>query len=153
MSDDTSLKAQLRAEMTASMKAGNKERTGTLRLLMAAVMAEEKSGDTAVELDDAGVQAVLKRQLKQRSESIEAYRDGGREEQAAAEEAEAEIISEFLPAAMSDEELEAKVSAALTAGGFAEMSQMGAAMKAVMAELGGDADGKKVSALVRSALS
>ena len=68
----SALKDQLRADMTASMKAGDKDRTGTLRLLMAAVMAEEKAGDTAVELDDAGVQAVLKRQLKQRTESIEA---------------------------------------------------------------------------------
>ncbi len=150
---DSALKAQLRSDMTASMKAGDKDRTGTLRLLMAAVMAEEKAGDTAVELDDAAVQSVLKRQLKQRAESIEAFRAGGREEQAAAEEAEAAIIAEYLPAAMSDEELEAKVKDALAEGGFSEMSQMGQAMKAVMAAVGGDADGKKVSALVRSALS
>lgn len=150
---DSALKAQLRTDMTASMKAGDKDRTATLRLLMAAVMAEEKAGDTAVELDDAAVQSVLKRQLKQRSESIEAFRAGGREEQAAAEEAEAAIIAEYLPAAMSDEELEAIVTGALADGGFTEMSQMGQAMKAVMAAVGGDADGKKVSALVRSALS
>ena len=150
---DSALKAQLRTDMTASMKAGTKERTGTLRLLIAAVMAEEKAGDTAVELDDAAVQSVLKRQLKQRSESIEAFRAGGREEQAAAEEAEAVIIAEYLPAAMSDEELESKVKAALAEGGFSEMSQMGLAMKAVMAAVGDDADGKKVSALVRGALS
>lgn len=150
---DSDLKAKLRADMTASMKAGNKDRTGTLRLLMAAVMAEEKAGDTAVELDDAGVQGVLKRQLKQRAESIEAFKAGGRHEQAAAEEAEAAIIAEYLPAAMSEEELQAKVTDALEAGGFTEMSQMGAAMKAVMAALGGDADGKRVSAMVRSALS
>jgi uncharacterized protein YqeY len=147
------LKAKLRADMTAAMKAGNKERTGTLRLLVAAVMAEEKAGDTAIELDDAGVQTVLKRQLKQRAESIEAFKAGGRQEQAAAEEAEAAIIAEYLPAAMSEEELTAKVEEALDAGGFADMSQMGAAMKAVMAAVGGDADGKRVSALVRSALS
>ena len=139
--------------MTASMKAGDKDRTGTLRLLMAAVMAEEKAGETSVELDDAGVQSVLKRQLKQRSESIEAFRAGGREEQAAAEEAEAAIIAEYLPAAMSAEEREAKVNTALTEGGFTEMSQMGQAMKAAMAAVGGDADGKKVSALVKAALS
>ncbi len=150
---DSALKAQLRSDMTASMKAGDKDRTGTLRLLMAAVMAEEKAGDTAVELDDAGVQAVLKRQLKQRSESIEAFKAGGRDEQAAAEEAEALIIAEYLPAAMSDEELQAKVTSALAEGGFTEMSQMGQAMKAVMAAVGGDADGKKVSAMVRGALS
>jgi len=150
---DSALKAQLRSDMTASMKAGDKKRTATIRLLMAAVMAEEKAGDAAIELDDAGVQSVLKRQLKQRSESIEAFRSGGREEQAAAEEAEAVIIAEYLPAAMSDEELEAKVAAALSEGGFTEMSQMGAAMKAVMAAVGGDADGKKVSAMVRGALS
>lgn len=150
---DSALKAQLRTDMTASMKAGTKERTGTLRLLIAAVMAEEKAGDTAVELDDAAVQSVLKRQLKQRSESIEAFRAGGREEQAAAEEAEAVIIAEYLPAAMSEEELESKVKAALAEGGFSEMSQMGLAMKAVMAAVGDDADGKKVSALVRGALS
>ncbi len=150
---DSALKAQLRTDMTASMKAGTKQRTGTLRLLIAAVMAEEKAGDTAVELDDAEVQSVLKRQLKQRAESIEAFRSGGREEQAAAEEAEAAIIAEYLPAAMSDEELETKVKDALAEGGFSEMSQMGQAMKAVMAAVGNDADGKKVSALVRGALS
>ena len=150
---DSALKAQLRTDMTASMKAGTKDRTATIRLLMAAVMAEEKAGETSIELDDAGVLSVLKRQMKQRSESIEAFRSGGREEQAAAEEAEAAIIAEYLPAAMSDEELEAKVTDALSEGGFTEMSQMGQAMKAVMAAVGGDADGKKVSALVRGALS
>jgi uncharacterized protein YqeY len=149
---ESGLKAKLRSDMTASMKAGDKFRTGTLRLLMAAVMAEEKAGETAIELDDSGVQSVLKRQLKQRTESIEAFRAGGREEQAAAEEAEAAIIAEYLPAAMSEEELQAKVTEALEVGGFSEMSQMGAAMKAVMAAVGGDADGKRVSALVRSAL-
>ena len=150
---DSALKAKLRTDMTASMKAGTKDRTGTIRLLMAAVMAEEKAGETSVELDDAAVLSVLKRQMKQRSESIEAFRAGGREEQAAAEEAEAAIIAEYLPAAMSDEELEAKVTDALNEGGFTEMAQMGQAMKAVMAAVGGDADGKKVSALVRGALS
>ncbi len=150
---DSPLKAQLRSDMTASMKAGTKERTATLRLLIAAVMAEEKAGDTAVELDDDQVQAVLRRQLKQRAESIEAYTSGGRPEQAAAEQAEAEIIATYLPAAMTDKELEAKVDSALAGAGITDMAQMGGAMKAVMAALGSDVDGKKVSALVRARLS
>ncbi|NNF54313.1 MAG: GatB/YqeY domain-containing protein [Acidimicrobiales bacterium] len=150
---DSPLKAQLRSDMTASMKAGTKERTATLRLLIAAVMAEEKAGETAVELDDDQVQAVLRRQLKQRTESIEAYTSGGRPEQAAAEQAEADLIATYLPAAMTDEELEARVDSALAEAGITEMAQMGAAMKAVMGALGSDVDGKKVSGLVRARLS
>ena len=135
------------------MKAGTKDLTATLRMLIAAVMAEEKAGETAVELNDDQVQSVLRRQMKQRSESIEAFTTGGRPEQAAAEQAEADIIATYLPVAMSDEELESKVDAALAQGGFTEMSQMGAAMKDVMASLGTDVDGKKVSAFVRARLS
>ena len=147
------LKDQLRTDMTAAMKSGDKAKVSTLRMAMAAVLAKEKSGSAEIELDDEDVVAVLKAQIKQRKESVEAFQKGGRTEQAAAEEAEIEVLSQYVPAGLSPEQLSAIVDGALAEGGFSGPSDMGAAMKAAMAAVGGQADGKEVSALVKARLT
>lgn len=125
----------------------------TLRMAMAAVKEASVAGSVARDLDDDEIQAVLRTQVKRREEAAEAFRDGGRDESAAAELAERDILAAYLPAELSDEELATIVDAALAGGDFGDASQMGQAMKAVMAEVAGRADGKRVSTLVRQRLT
>src|SRR5690606_27785575 len=108
---------------------------------------------SARDLDDDEVLAVLKTQVKRRDEAAEAFRAAGRDESAAEEEAEREVLTRYLPAELDDAALGEIVDAALAEGGFSEPSQMGPAMKSVMAAVAGRADGKRVSALVRDRLS
>ena len=107
----------------------------------------------AKELTDEDVEAVLRTQVKRRDEAAEAFREGGRDEAADQELAERAILSEYLPKGLGDAELEALVDRALADGGFTEPAQMGQAMKAVMAEVAGRADGKVVSGLVKARLT
>ena len=128
------------------MKEGNKDRVHALRLILSELQKAAKEGDG----DET---AVLRRERKRRQESARAFRDGGRDELATAEESEAEIIGTYLPAEISDEELDSIVAAAIAETGAVEMKQMGVAMKAAMAKVGGRADGSRVSAKVKEALS
>lgn len=136
----------VKQDLTAAMKAGEKDRVGALRLVLSELQKAEKAGD-ADEL------AVLRRERKRRLESATAFRDAGREELARGEEAEAELIAAYLPAELSDDELRAIVSAAVEEAGASSPKDMGAVMKAAMPKVGGRADGKRVSALVQEALS
>jgi uncharacterized protein YqeY len=141
---------QLTEDMKTSMKAGETERTGVIRLLRGAFKNEEiKVGHP---LDDAEALKVLQREAKQRRDSIEAYRMAGRDDLRAIEEAELVIIATYLPEAMSDEELAAVVDAVATELG-ADMKQMGQVIGAVMKQVGARADGGAVSRLVRERLS
>ncbi len=127
------------------MRAGEKARVGALRLVLSELQKAAKEGD-ADEL------AVLRRERKRRVEAARAFRDGDREDLAAGEEAEAELIGAYLPAELSDEQLRAIVDRAIADSGASSPQQMGVAMKSAMALVDGRADGKRVSALVRSAL-
>ena len=141
-----SLLDQVRADTSAAMKAGDKERVGALRMILSELQKAEKEGGG----DEV---AVLRRERKRRLEAADAYREAGREDLAASEGREAEIIEGYLPAELSDEELHAIVGDAVAEVGAASPGEMGKVMSVVMPRLGGRADGKRVSALVREKLA
>jgi uncharacterized protein YqeY len=142
---------QLTDDMKASMKAGDQERTGVLRLLRGALKNEEiKSGHTLSEDESL---KVLQREAKQRRDSIEAYQNAGRADLADKEQAELEVVSEYLPQAMSERELSEVVDEVVAETGAAGMAQMGQVMGAVMKRVGAKADGSMVSRLVKEKLS
>ena len=136
---------RVKQDLTSAMKAGQKERVGALRLVLSELQkdAKEGSGDEL---------AVLRRERKRRQESATAFREGGRPELADAEEAEAKVISAYLPAELSDDELRAIVAAAVAETGAASPKDMGMVMKAAMPKVAGRADGKRVSGLAQEAL-
>jgi uncharacterized protein len=135
----------VKQDLAGAMKAGEKERVSTLRLVLSELQKAAKDGNT----DE---QAVLRRERKRRLESAGAFRDGGRPELASAEEAEAAIIEGYLPAELGDDELRGLVSDALAETGATSPRDMGKVMKAAMQRVAGRADGKRVSALVQEAL-
>jgi uncharacterized protein len=137
---------QIRADVTTAMKAGERERVGALRLVLSELQKAAKDGET----DE---QAVLRRERKRRREAEVAYREAGREELAAHEAFEAEAIGAYLPAELSDEELDGLVRAGVEATGASSPRDMGQVIKHVMEAAGGRADGKRVSAKVKEALS
>ena len=137
---------QLKTDLTAAMKAGEKERVGALRLILSELQkdAKEGSGDEL---------AVLRRERKRRLDAATQFRDGGRAELAAQEESEAELIAGYLPKELSDEEIDAIVASAIADTGASSPKDMGQVMKAAMATIAGRADGKRVSARVQEALT
>lgn len=137
---------QVQEDVKAAMKAGDRERVATLRLVLSELQKAEKEGD-------ADEVAVLRRERKRRHEAAAAYRDAGREELAGAEEAEAAVIEEYLPAELSDEELAAIVDAAIAEVGASGPADMGQVMKASMAAVGGRAEGGRVSGVVKERLA
>jgi uncharacterized protein len=141
---------RVQSDMAAAAKAREQKRLAALRLVLDALRKESKAKRD--DLDEQGEIAVLKRERKRRSEAAEAYRSGGREELAAAEELEAALIDEYLPEQISDQELEALVSEALQETGAESPGEIGRVMAAVMPKLGGRADGRRVNELVREKL-
>jgi len=141
-----SIAESVKGDLVVAMKAGEKERVATLRLLLSELQKAAKEG-SADEL------AVLRRERKRRGEAELAFRDGGRAELADAEAAEAEIIAAYLPAELDDAALDEIVARALAQTGASSPKDMGAAMNAAMAEVSGRADGKRVSEKVREALA
>jgi uncharacterized protein YqeY len=137
---------KVKQDVVLAMKEGDKDRVQALRLVLSELQKAAKEGDG----DET---AVLRRERKRRQESARAFRDGGREELAVGEEAEAEIIGAYLPAELGDDELDSIVAEAIAETGAVEMKQMGIAIKAAMAKVGGRADGSRVSAKVKQALS
>lgn len=144
---------RLQQDLTTAMKARDKLTVDTLRMAIAAVKEAKVSGTTAHDVDDAEVESILRTQVKRRDEAAEAFRAGGRDEQADRELAEREVLAAYLPKELDGAELGAIVDAALAEGGFTEPAQMGQAMKAVMAAVAGRADGKVVSGLVKARLA
>jgi uncharacterized protein YqeY len=145
-SDVVTVADRVKQDVVLAMKGGDKDRVQALRLILSELQKAAKEGDG----DET---AVLRRERKRRQESARAFREGGRDELATAEEAEAEIIDAYLPAELSDEELDAIVANAVAETGAVEMKQMGAVMKAAMAKVAGRADGSRVSAKVKEALA
>jgi uncharacterized protein YqeY len=149
----TTLKDRLRADLTAAMKARDELRSATIRMALSAITNEEVAGASARVLTDDEVLKVLGREAKKRREAAEAFAGAGRAEQAAREEAEGEVIAEYLPAQLSDEELGALVAAAVAESGAEGPRAMGAVMKVLTPRVAGRADGSRVAAAVKAALS
>ena len=149
----SSLKSTLRADLHTSMRARDQVRSATLRMALTAVTNEEVSGTTARELTDDEVLKVLAKEAKKRREAATAYIEAKRPELAAKEEAELAFLEAYLPAQLSDAELQALVARAISETGASGMPQMGLVMKAATALVAGRADGGRVAAIVRSALA
>jgi uncharacterized protein YqeY len=140
-----SILEQVQEDVKTAMKAGQKDTVGRLRMIVNALQQEGKEGKG----DEV---AALQRERKRRLDAAEALREGGRTDAAGAEEAEAELIEGYLPAQLSDEELGELVATAVQQTGASEPKDMGNVMKALMPKVGGRADGKRVSSVVRESL-
>jgi len=149
------IRDDIKAATIAAMKGGDKETTGTLRMVQAAIKNRDIEARTggAPKDDDALVTEVLQKMIKQRRESAELYRKGNREELAATEEAEIAVIERFLPKQMSDEEASAAIQAIIAETGASGMKDMGKVMGEVKSRLAGQIDPARASAMVRSALA
>jgi len=145
------LKAQIIDDMKAAMKGGEKARLGVIRLITAAI--KQREVDERIELDDEQVLIVLDKMVKQRRDSIKQYTDAGREDLAAIEEAEVEIIQAYLPAALSEDEIAAIVEAAIAQTGASSMADMGKVMGIVKPRVQGRGDMGAVSGIVKQKLS
>ena len=151
------LKATLRSDLTAAMKARARTDVDTLRMALAAITNAEVAGDTAKELSDAEVTAVLAKEVRKRKEAAEAFAGAGRTELAEKEQAEQAVLERYLPAQLTDPEVSAlavgavaEVSAEL--GAAATMKQMGQVIKLVQVKSAGRADGGRIAAAVKAAL-
>jgi uncharacterized protein YqeY len=147
---DPTLKEQVHEQMTAALRAGDKLRLGALRMLAAAITNREK--EILHELSDDEVREVAGREVKKRSESIEAFGSAGRTELAEKERAEREILQPFAPEQLSDAEVDALIDEAISSTEASSMKEMGAVMGAVMASAKGKVDGSLVQRKVRERL-
>jgi uncharacterized protein len=146
-----SIVEQVEKDLVAALRAQDTLRLSVLRMMKAALMNKKVEHGKAV--DDPEALAVLRTLAKQRHESVEAFRKGKRDDLADKEEAEIKIVESYLPAAASEEDIDAAIAAAITETGAASAKDMGKAMKAAMAKLAGkNADGKRVSEKVRAKL-
>jgi len=146
-----SLKDQITDDMKAAMRAKESERLTTIRLLIAEI--KRKEVDERIELTDAQVLAVVEKMIKQRKDSITQFENGGRQDLADKEKAELTVLSAYMPAGLSDEEVAAEVAAAVAASGAAGPQDMGKVMGILKPKLAGRADMTAVSALVKKALA
>lgn len=147
----SALKEQIRADLKDAMKAKEKERTGTIRMLLAAIQTAETEGSKH-EVTDEEIQKIIAREVKKRRESAEIYQANGREDLAAAELAEAEILQGYQPKQLDDDELSALIDEAVAETGATSMADMGKVMKAATAKAAGRADGKRLSTAVKAKL-
>lgn len=143
---------QVQQDMVSAMKSRDEARLSALRMIKAALM--KLKVDSAKPIDEAAEMQLLKSLIKQRTESADMFRKGGRPEQAEKEEAERALIEAYLPAGASEAEIEAAIAAALAETGVTALKQMGVVMKAAQARLAGKTvDGKALSEKVRARLS
>ena len=146
-----SLKDQITEDMKNAMRAKEIARLGAIRLLLAAI--KQREVDERIVVDDAGVIATVEKMMKQRKDSISQFEKAGRDDLVAIEAGEMAILQAYLPAQLSDAEVEAAVAAAVSATGAAGPQDMGKVIGALKAQLAGKADMGKVSALVKAALA
>jgi len=149
------IRDDIKAATIAAMKGGDKDATGTLRLVQAAIKnrdIEVRTGGGPKD-DDTLVTEVLQKMVKQRRESADIYRKNGREDRAAAEEAEIAVVERFLPQQLSDAEAEAKIREIVAETGASSMKDMGRVMALVKERLGASIEPARASALVKAALS
>lgn len=144
------LKERINGDMKAAMRAGEKDRLGVIRMLQAAI--KQREVDERITLDDAQVLAVLEKMLKQRKESIAQYESGGRADLVAKEAAEIAVLQTYMPAPLSDAELDAIITAAITESGAASIKDMGKVMGRVKAQAAGRADMGAVGARIKARL-
>ena len=144
------LKQRIQEEMKAAMKAGEKRRLGTIRLLLAAI--KQREVDERIELDETQILAVLDKMVKQRRDSIEQFEKAGRTELAEQEQFEIGVLQEYLPEALSDDEIAALIDQAITSTGASSIRDMGKLMGQLKPKLQGRADMGAVSALIREKL-
>jgi uncharacterized protein YqeY len=147
----SALKDQIQDAMKTAMKGGDKERLAVIRLIMSAMKQVEV--DERIDLDDTRVLSILDKMVKQRRESISQFKSGGREDLADKEQAEIDIISDFLPQALSEDEIETIINKAISDTGAASMKDMGKVMGIVKPQITGRADVGAVSAKIKSLLS
>jgi len=140
------LTEKIRADLTEAMKAQAKERLSTIRMLQSAIKNEQINAGH--ELSDEEAMAVIRKAVKQRQDSVEQYTKGNRPELAAKETAEIDVLKTYLPAEMSDDELESQLRAIVTETGAASKKDMGKVMKEATARFKGRADGKKIQEIV-----
>jgi uncharacterized protein YqeY len=148
---NSALQDQIQDAMKTAMKSGDKERLAVIRLIMSAMKQVEV--DERTELDDNRVLGILDKMVKQRRESISQFNAGGREDLAVREQAEIDVISDFLPQALSDDEIEAIINKAISDSGAASMKDMGKVMGLVKPQITGRADMGAVSSKIKSLLS
>jgi uncharacterized protein YqeY len=146
-----SLKEQITEDMKAAMRAKEKLKLGTIRLLTAAM--KQKEVDERIELTDTLVLAIIEKMIKQRKDSISQFEAGGRQDLADIEQAELAILSAYMPASLSDAEVQGEVAAAVAASGAAGPQDMGKVMAILKPKLAGRADMTAVSGLVKAALT
>jgi uncharacterized protein YqeY len=149
------IRDDIKAATIAAMKGGDKETTATLRLVSAAIKnrdIEARTGSAPAD-DDQLVTEVLQKMIKQRRESADVYRKGGREDRAAAEESEIAVIERFLPRQMSDEEARAAIAAIVAETGASSIKDMGRVMGEVKSRHAGELEAARASALVKAALA
>jgi Uncharacterized conserved protein len=149
----STLKEQLKADLTAAMRERDQVRAGTIRMVLTAVTNEEVAGKEQRELTDDDVLKVLAKEAKKRREAAEAYESAGRAELAEVEHAELAVLETYLPKQLDDAELERIVREAVATSGATGMQQMGVAMKAANAAVAGRAEGGRVAAVVRQVLA
>lgn len=148
----SALKDQIRADLKEAMKAKEKERTGTIRMLLAAIQTAETEGSKH-EVDDAEIQKIIAREIKKRRESADIYKTNGRDDLAEAELTEASILEVYQPKQLDDDELAKLIDEAIAETGAESMAQMGQVMKAATTKAEGRADGKRLSEAVKARLS
>jgi uncharacterized protein YqeY len=149
------IRDDIKAATIAAMKSGDKETTGTLRLVSAAIKNRDIEARTGAKPtdDDALVTEVLQKMVKQRRESAEIYRKGGREDRAAVEEAEIAVIERYLPQQLNDDDANAKIAEIIAETGASSMKDMGRVMALVKERLGPSIEPARASALVKAALA
>ena len=147
---DNPLKAQINEAMKAAMRAKEKERLGTIRLVLAEIKKVEV--DERIDPDDVRVTSILDKMVKQRRDSIKQFTDAGRDELAAKEQNEIEVIQEFLPQPLSAEEIASLIEEAIASTGAASMQDMGKVMGLLKPQMAGRADMGKVSGLIKQRL-
>ena len=145
------LKARIQEDMKSAMRAGEKEKLANIRMVMAAI--KQREVDERIELDDAQVLSVIDKMLKQRRESIVQFKAGGRADLVAKEEAELAQLSAYMPAQLSEAELDAMIAEAIAATGAASIKDMGKVMATIKAKAAGRADLGAVGARIKARLS
>jgi uncharacterized protein YqeY len=146
-----SLKERIQEDMKGAMRSGDKDRLGTIRLIMAAV--KQREVDERIMLDDAQLVAVLEKMGKQRRESITQFQAGGRADLVAKENAELTIINAYMPAPLADDELDALINQAISETGAASIKDMGKVMAIIKSKAQGRADMAAVGARIKARLS
>jgi uncharacterized protein YqeY len=146
------LKEKLQSDLTDAIRSRAEVKSGTIRMLLAAITTEEVSGKTARVLKDDEIITVLSREAKKRREAVEAYVAAKRDDLADKERAEGEVISQYLPAQLSEDEIKKMIADAISETGAAGPAGMGLVMKVLSPKIAGKADGGVVSGLVKAAL-